>query len=64
MVTGVRYDVEGTPEEVEAEMVAAARGSMMQLAWFTDAASGGSIGINPAHLVLLRSSGRADGTTG
>ena len=54
MVTGARYDVEGTPEEVEAAMVAAARGSMMQLAWFSDAAGGGPIGINPAHLVLLR----------
>ena len=54
LVTGARFEVDGTPEEVEAEIVAAARGSMMQLAWFTDSAGGGSLGVNPAHLVLLR----------
>jgi hypothetical protein len=61
MATGVRYDVEGSPEEVEAAMVAAQRGSMMQLAWFTDAGDGSSVGVNPTHLVMLRAAGPAEG---
>ena len=53
MVTGERYEVEGSPKEVEKTIVDASRGSIMQLAWVTDADSGRSIGINPAHVVAL-----------
>jgi hypothetical protein len=53
MVTGDRYEVESTPEEVEAAIVAASRGSILQLAWVTEADSGRSIGINPLHVAAL-----------
>ncbi len=52
--TGDRREVEGTPTEVEAMIVGASRGAIMQLAWLTDALSGERIAINPDHLVALR----------
>jgi hypothetical protein len=52
--TGDRREVEGTPNEVEAMIVGASRGAIMQLAWLTDALSGERIAINPDHLVALR----------
>jgi len=51
VVTGQRYEIRGSPETVEAAIVGASRGSIMQLAWFTEAASGRSIAINPNHVV-------------
>jgi hypothetical protein len=51
---GERLRVEGQPREVEATILAAARGSIMELAWMTDADSGQSVGINPEHVVTLR----------
>jgi hypothetical protein len=53
MVTGERYEVEGSPKDVEKTIVDASRGSIMQLAWVTEADSGRSIGINPQHVVSL-----------
>ena len=53
VVTGQRYDIRGSPDTVEAAIVGASRGSIMQLAWFTEAASGRSIAINPNHVVVL-----------
>jgi hypothetical protein len=55
MVTGVRYAVEGSPADVEAAIVAASRGSILQLAWMTETGSGRSIAINPLHVVALES---------
>ena len=54
VVGGDRYRVEGTAEDVERAILAAARGSIMELAWFDDVDSGERIGINPEHVVLLR----------
>jgi hypothetical protein len=54
LITGERYEVQGSLEEVESTILAAARGSIMQLAWLTDRASGAAVGINPAHIVSLR----------
>jgi hypothetical protein len=54
MITGERYAVEGDPETVEASVVGAARGSIMQLAWLTDATSGKSFAVNPEHVVTVR----------
>ena len=51
---GERLRVEGQPREVEATILAAARGSIMELAWMTEAGSGQSVGINPEHVVALR----------
>jgi hypothetical protein len=53
VVTGQRYEIRGSPETVEAAIVGASRGSIMQLAWFTESASGRSIAINPLHVVAL-----------
>ena len=60
---GERLRVEGDPREIEARILAAARGSIMELAWVTEADSGQSIGVNPEHVVTLRalSPGSADG---
>ena len=54
LVTGERYEVDGSPETVEATIIGAARGSIMQIAWLEEADGGGSVGINPAHVVSLR----------
>jgi len=53
VVTGQRYEIRGAPDTVEAAIVGASRGSIMQLAWFTEAASGRPIAINPIHVVAL-----------
>jgi hypothetical protein len=53
VVTGQRFEIRGSPDKVEAAIVGASRGSIMQLAWFTEAASGRSIAINPLHVVAL-----------
>ena len=55
MVTGERYAVEGSPADVEAAIVGASRGSILQLAWMTEAGSGRSVAINPMHVVALES---------
>jgi hypothetical protein len=53
MTTGERYEVAGTAESIEAAIVGASRGSIMQLAWLTEAGTGRSIAINPLHVVAL-----------
>ena len=53
VVTGERFEIRGSPETVEAAIVGASRGSIMQLAWFSEAASGRSIAINPLHVVAI-----------
>lgn len=54
---GERYRVEGEARAVERMILDAARGSIMQLAWLTDAESGESIGVNPECVVMLRALG-------
>jgi hypothetical protein len=51
---GDRYRVDGKIADVERLILSAARGSIMELAWFVDADTGERIGINPEHVVLLR----------
>jgi len=53
VVTGDRYAIEGSPEAIETAIVGASRGSIMQLAWLTEAESGRAIAINPVHIVAL-----------
>ena len=55
LTTGERIRVAGSLGEVEAMIVAAARGSIMELAWVVEAESGQRVGINPEHVVTLRS---------
>lgn len=54
MVGGDRLLVEENAKTLEAAILSAARGSIMELAWVTDAESGHKIGINPEHVVMLR----------
>ena len=53
VVTGQRFEIAASVETVETAIVGASRGSIMQLAWFTEAATGRSIAINPLHVVAL-----------
>jgi hypothetical protein len=53
VVSGERYAIEGSPEEIETAIVGASRGSIMQLAWLTEAGTGRAIAINPVHIVAL-----------
>ena len=57
LVTGDRFCVEGASKDVERLILDAARGSIMQLAWLTEAESGESIGVNPECVVMLRALG-------
>lgn len=51
---GVRLLVQGEPRTVEAAVLSAARGSLMELAWLVDAATGLPVGVNPEHVLMLR----------
>jgi hypothetical protein len=53
LMTGERFHVIGTVEEVEATIIAASRGSIMQFAWLNPR-EGDRIGVNPAAVVSLR----------
>ena len=55
MVNGERLMIGGEALDVEKAIIAAARGSIMQLAWLEEAESHGALGVNPAHVVSLRS---------
>jgi len=54
LLGGDRYHVEGDVNQVEQLILNAARGSIMQLAWVTDARTAESVGINPEHVMTLR----------
>jgi hypothetical protein len=51
---GERLRVEGDPEVIESAILSAARGSIMELAWLTEAESGQRVGVNPDHVLMLR----------
>jgi len=54
IVGGDRLRVQGDAKAVEAQILSAARGSLLEFAWLTDAASGERIGVNPDHVLFLR----------
>jgi hypothetical protein len=54
LVGGDQLTVKGELQQVEARIVGAARGSIMELAWMTDADTGQQIGINPDHVIMIR----------
>jgi hypothetical protein len=62
MTTGERYEVDGSAESIEAAIVGASRGSIMQLAWLTEAGTGRAIAINPLHVVALAAAPRPTAT--
>jgi hypothetical protein len=51
---GERYRVEGDVTDVERLILAAARGSIMELAWLVEAETGERLGLNPECVVMLR----------
>ena len=51
---GERVRIDGDARAVESAILAAARGSIMELAWMVDSETGQRIGINPEHVVTLR----------
>ena len=51
---GERVRVEGDPPDVEAAILSASRGSLMEFAWMTEADSGQRVGINPDRVVMVR----------
>ena len=53
-MNGDTFTVEGTMDEVEGKLSDAARSGQSRLAWFTEHGTGGSIGINPAHVASLK----------
>lgn len=54
VVGGERYRVDGSAQEVEATILDAARGSLMNLAWMVEVETGELVGLNPSHIVMLR----------
>lgn len=54
VVTGHRYRVQTEVKDVERIVLDAARGSIMQLAWFIEAETGDGLAVNPEHVVTLR----------
>jgi len=57
LVTGERYLVKGEVRQVERMILDAARGSIMQLAWLSEADTGADLAVNPEHVVMLRAAG-------
>lgn len=51
---GERLRVQGQPHDVEAAILASARGSIMELAWLVEAETEQRVGINPEHVLMLR----------
>jgi hypothetical protein len=51
---GERVVVEGEAKQIEAAILSAARGSIMEFAWMTEAETGELVGINPEHVLMLR----------
>jgi hypothetical protein len=54
LLSGERHRVEGDAKQVERLILDAARGSILQLAWLTDAGTAEPLGINPEHVTMLR----------
>jgi hypothetical protein len=54
LIGGERVRVDGDAAQIEASILSAARGSIMEFAWFPEADSGRRVGVNPEHVVMLR----------
>jgi hypothetical protein len=60
LLNGDVFTVEGTLDEVESKLSDAARSGQSRLAWFTEYGTGGSVGVNPAHVAILKVSENSD----
>ena len=54
LLSGERHRVDGDAKQVEKLILDAARGSILQFAWVTDAETAEPLGINPEHVTTLR----------
>ena len=54
LVNGDVFTVKETLAEVEKALSDAARSGQGRLAWFEEPRAGGSVGLNPAHVAVLR----------
>lgn len=54
LLGGERHRVDGDVKQVEQLILDAARGSILQLAWLTDAQTAELIGVNPEYVMTLR----------
>lgn len=54
IVGGDHLQVEGDAKQIEAQILAAARGSILEFAWMTEANTGHRVGINPDQVLMLR----------
>jgi hypothetical protein len=54
IIGGDRLQVQGDAKYIEAQILSAARGSILEFAWMTEATTGQQIGVNPDQVVLLR----------
>lgn len=52
--SGERVRVDGDSHDVEAAILAAARGSLLEFAWLTEADSGQRVAVNPDRVVMIR----------
>jgi hypothetical protein len=55
LANGESIVVEGDRDDAEKRLSDAARSGQSRLAWFTERGRGSKVGINPAHVVSLRS---------
>ncbi len=60
LLNGDVFTVQGTLDEVESRLSDAARSGQSRLAWFTEHGSDDSVGINPAHVAVLKISEISD----
>jgi hypothetical protein len=58
LIGGERLQVQGEATEIEGQILAAARGSILEFAWMTEASTGERIGINPDQVLMLRALGQ------
>lgn len=54
LLGGERHRVNGDITQIEHLILDAARGSILQFAWLTDAETAEPLGINPEHVTTLR----------
>lgn len=54
LLGGLRHCVDGDVKDVERLILDAARGSILQLAWLTDAQTAEPLGVNPEYVMTLR----------
>jgi hypothetical protein len=64
LVGGDRLQVQGETTEIEGQILAAARGSILEFAWMAEASTGERIGINPDQVLMLRALSQAPDADG